>query len=407
MNQAVRSLLSRPLESLLLLLTIAFGAALSGLVLSAAWPSLGGNFSQPGILGHELSVQKRDSEGAFSSSPTAPPVVRVGPPGEAAITLKEDDLSKLQAQAPDVQVAYLAEGSYMGDQSKGLQVSMVTRGYVDALRASLVEGSLPSAAQFKDQQQVVVLTEYAARFLFPNGSALGKEIQGFRVIGVISVPPADGTLFRSAEQSAYGALGIVPYGSARLTQGNMSIIQPPLSTLRFLPRPGRDVQAQEQLSRAARRLYGEQVSVNSNLQDNIANAQAARRGALSLALLGVGGLLIASLSILALMLARVLSRARLLGMAAALGASRARLRGQYLSEIAVLGSLGSVLGGLMAAGLVWWLGRGVSGTFAGTLSQQPAVLLGVVIGSLLLSILFGLVPAIQASKVRPAEALRG
>ena len=406
MNQAVRSLLSRPLESLLLLLTIAFGAALSGLVLSAAWPSLGSNFSRPGIMGHELSVQKRDSDEAFSSSPTAPPVVKVGPSGEVGIIMQETDLSKLQAQAPDVQVAYLAEGSYMGDQSKGLQVKMVTRGYFDALGARVVEGSLPNKAQFQDQQQVVVLTEYAARFLFPKGSALGQETQGFRVIGVMSVPPADAPIFRSAEQSGYGALGLVPYGSAPLTQGTMNIIQPPLSTLRFLPQPGRDAQAQEQLSRTALQLYGDRVTVTSKLQLNVANSQAARRGALSLALLGVGGLLIASLSILALMLARVLSRARLLGMAAALGASRARLRGQYLTEIAALAGLGSVLGGLMAAGLVWWLGRNVSGAFAGTLSQQPAVLLGVVIGSLLLSVLFGLVPAVQASKVRPAEALR-
>lgn len=41
MMPAFRSLLSRPLESLLLVLTLTFGAALTGLVLCAAWPSLG------------------------------------------------------------------------------------------------------------------------------------------------------------------------------------------------------------------------------------------------------------------------------------------------------------------------------------------------------------------------------
>jgi len=406
MNQAIRSILSRPLDSFLLVLTIVSGMALSGLVLSAAWPMLGSDYSQPGLSAHEITVQDREDDWTQFYSPNAPPVARVGRVGEAKITMQEGDLDKLKAQAPDVKTAYLSQYAYLGDQSKGLQVTMVTGGYFDALNAEVTEGALPTAADYKSQRRVTVLTEYAARFLFPKSSAVGQSVQDFKVIGVIKVSPADASLFRSADQVELGSLGIVPYGSAGFQQGTMNIIQPPLSTLQFLPLPGRDALATEQLGRAARSMWGDRVSVTSSLQRNVAYSQVARRSALSLALLGVGGLLIASLGILALMLARVLARQRQLAMAAALGASRARLRGQYLAEIVLLGAAGSVLGTMSAAGLVWWLGQGITGPFAGVLRQQPLVLLGVAFGSLLLSVLFGLVPAVQASQVRPAEALR-
>jgi ABC-type antimicrobial peptide transport system permease subunit len=404
MTQPLKTVRARPLESSLLVLTIGFGAALSGLVLTAAWPGLTRDLSSSGIRGHELSVQSNDDMMSLYRA-GAPVALRVGQPGAPAVVMEEADLAKLKAQAPDVASAYLVEFSNIGDMSKGLNVNMVTSEFFNALNPTLVAGTLPSAADYKSQRPVVVLTEYGARFLFPGQSAVGQKVQDFTVIGVMQVLPGDSESFRSANQTL-GMLGVVPYGSARLEQAGIALTQSPLSTLRFLPLPGRDAQAAEQLGRAARQRWGERVSVFSNLVQQAALGRSARLSALSLALLGVGGLLIASLSILALMLGRVYSRTRQLGMAAALGASRTRLRSQYLGEVALLGGVGSALGGLAAAGLVWWLGQGVSGPYAGWLTLEPLVLGAVMLGSLLLSVLFGLVPAIQASRVRPSEALR-
>lgn len=93
-------------------------------------------------------------------------------------------------------------------------------------------------------------------------------------------------------------------------------------------------------------------------------------------------------------------------MAAALGATRARIRGQYLLEVLLLGVLGSLLGGGLEVGLLAWLSRGADPRFGGGIAAQPAPLLLTMGGTLLLSLLFGLPPAIQASQVRLAEALR-
>ena len=145
------------------------------------------------------------------------------------------------------------------------------------------------------------------------------------------------------------------------------------------------------------------MTISSNAAQSAEYGKQARRGALALSVLG---LLVASLSVLALLLARVLSRQRQLGMAAALGATRARIRGQYLLEVLLLGVLGSLVGGGLAVGLLAWLSRGADPRFGGGIAAQPVPLLLTMGGALLLSLLFGLLPAIQASQVRPAEALR-
>lgn len=406
MTHALRSLRRRPLESLLLVLTIAFGVALCGLVMSAAWPALKVGAGAPGLGAREITVQSRDEDWSqFYSTPNAPPVARVGRVGDPKVVMEEADLARLKAAAPAVQAAYLSDDFTIGDFTKGQEVKMVSREYWDALGATLLTGALPSAAEYRDKKAVLVLTEYGAGVLSPGEPALGRTISGYRVVGVVR-PPGEPGQFRSPEQTQYGALGLVPYGATvKQTEGSW-IVPQPLSTLRFLPRPGQDAAAAEQLGLAAQKRWGDRVSVGSNAQRMAQAQQQYRRGALALTLLGVGGLLLAGLSVLALMLARVLSGQRQLGMAAALGASRARLRAQHLTEAALLGGLGSVLGGLLAAGLIWWLNRGVSGPFAGALRQQPPALLCTVAGGLLLSLLFGLLPAVQAARVRPAEALR-
>lgn len=399
MMPAFRSLLSRPLESLLLVLTLTFGAALTGLVLCAAWPSLGSTtWFSPGLDGRELSVQTRDDDySQFYRTPGAPPVARVGRVGDKPITLQLADLRKLQTVAPAIQYSYLADYASMGDYTKQLEVKMVTSDYFGALGAATVQGALPNAAEYRQHSRVVVLTEYAARKLFPGKPALGQSVEGYRVIGVLRLPKDD-VQFRSAKNTEYGPLGFVPHGAMPYQQ--------PLQSMKFLAYRGREAEGEQQLGAALQNRWGDRVTISSNAAQSAEYGKQARRGALALSLLGVLGLLVASLSVLALLLARVLSRQRQLGMAAALGATRARIRGQYLLEVLLLGLLGSLLGGGLAVGLLAWLSRGADPRFGGGIAAQPVPLLLTTGGTLLLSLLFGLLPAIQASQVRPAEALR-
>ncbi len=127
-------------------------------------------------------------------------------------------------------------------------------------------------------------------------------------------------------------------------------------------------------------------------------------------LLGAVGmvLLIACANVAHLALARASSRTKELAVRSALGAGRARLVRQMLSESVLL----AIIGGLVGVALAWW---GTSGLAALGPKELPRahevridvpVLLFALVVSALAGLLFGIVPALRASRVDPNEALK-
>ncbi|MBZ5624551.1 MAG: ABC transporter permease [Acidobacteriia bacterium] len=119
-------------------------------------------------------------------------------------------------------------------------------------------------------------------------------------------------------------------------------------------------------------------------------------------------LLIACANIASLLLARAVSRERELAMRVALGAGRGRLVRQCLTESAVLGLAGGVLGiALAAVGIrpfvLFWPG---SLPRAEEVQLDWHVLLFAIAASLLSGVLFGLAPALRAPVRQLEQALR-
>jgi len=119
-------------------------------------------------------------------------------------------------------------------------------------------------------------------------------------------------------------------------------------------------------------------------------------------------LLIACANVASLLLARAVSRQRELSMRAALGASRGRLVRQCLTESAVLGLTGGVLGVLLAyigirPFLAFWPGNLPR---AQEVQLDWRVMLFAVSLSLLSGFLFGLAPALRAPALHLDETLR-
>lgn len=113
-------------------------------------------------------------------------------------------------------------------------------------------------------------------------------------------------------------------------------------------------------------------------------------------------LLVGGIGVMNIMLVSVTERTREIGLKKAIGAKKSRILGQFLTEAAVLTSLGGVLGvvlGLILAKVI----ASLNGTISAI--SMPAIIISVVF-SMVIGIVFGLLPSIKAANLNPIEALR-
>ena len=113
-------------------------------------------------------------------------------------------------------------------------------------------------------------------------------------------------------------------------------------------------------------------------------------------------LIVGGIGVMNIMLVSVTERTAEIGLKKALGAKKRRIRMQFLTEAAVLTSLGGLIGVASGIGLAELISNMMQIPVAVSI---PAILVAVIF-STVIGVVFGLVPAVKAANLNPIEALR-
>jgi ABC-type antimicrobial peptide transport system permease subunit len=265
-------------------------------------------------------------------------------------------------------------------------------------------GSDITQEEVDNRVPVCILDDQAASVLFPEGDALGNTLeiggQAFTVKGIMAnVSPFEKE----------------PWGGARIPYTFNRAVLKEEGARWLVARTTDPEQAREEMAVMYESVYKTELRERKSHFTMIGEEQAVaqKRAWLHAALimaLGVGTLIVGGVGMMNTMLISMTARIGELGILRALGATRSRVIGQFLFEAAVLSLGGGLLGlvagivmaryGLPLLYLVWDQDE----LWPTALSVHWPVL--ALAFALCLGLASALVPALKASFIRPAEALR-
>jgi putative ABC transport system permease protein len=276
-------------------------------------------------------------------------------------------------------------------QTSGIAVAAAGAGLATAVSAELREGRWLDAAT--EDYPAVVLGSTAARRLAVGSLDEGVRVwlggQWFAVVGILEpvvlAPELDETAL------------IGPAVATKLHGDDL-----PPTTVYTRVDPDHVNATRDLLGRTANPAAASEVSVSR--PSDALEAQAAADQSLTTLTLGLGAvaLLVGAVGIANVMVISVLERRREIGVRRALGATRAGIGSQFLTESVLLSLLGGLVGGVL--GVVVTTAFAVNQGWGVVLPWEPV--LGGLGCSLLVGSVVGLYPALRAASVPPTEALR-
>ena len=270
---------------------------------------------------------------------------------------------------------------------------------------ALGRGFAPGEDQMGKDHVAVLSHGFWQRHFGGSADALGKTVelnyQPYTVVGILprwfNYPqatdiwiPIDKTVQGTSARGSYSyrVIGRLKHGvTIEQAQSDLSTIAASLAQL--YPDTNRDNGVRV-------------VSLKSRLTQN-------SRPRLLLLLAAVAlVLLVACANVANLLLARAVRREREMALRATLGASKTRILRQLLTESILLSLAGAALG---LAGASWCMSLAQSTTWLPIPRENPirlntTILIFTVAVSVLVGVLFGLAPALEASRVNLAEALK-
>ena len=298
------------------------------------------------------------------------------------------------------------------NQLNGGKMRGVDSHYFNTCGYVIYRGRAFADVDYAKNHKVVLLDEIAATALFPDGGAVGSVIdiknEPFTVIGLFKRSEEFQPVINSLQD--YYTYNQTESGTVLLPDAIWPVIynydEPKMCVARAARVEDMSNVGKEVADVMAKCITGNNEEISYKAEDLLEKARNQQELSAStnnlLIWIASIALLVGGIGVMNIMLVSVTERTSEIGLKKALGARKSRILGQFLTESVMLTSLGGILG--VAAGIVlaYVISR-MSGTPVAI--SVPAIFLGVGF-SMLIGIVFGILPSIKAANLNPIEALR-
>jgi len=306
--------------------------------------------------------------------------------------------------------AHVGSGANFRYKDRELNAGMdvYTPGWTDVDGGDIYPGRSFTYAENANAARVVILNEKLAEKLFNESDPMGKTVMidgtGFQVIGIYHYTASPmGT--PTAASGGDSPKAIIPYESGR-RHLNLWI-----RGTDFIVKPMAGITVEEATDDVVATLRGRRglkPSAPNNFeivtQDRLMGIYDSLFGTFFLVGIALSsvGLMVGGVGVVAIMMISVTERTREIGVRKALGATRLTILWQFLVEAVTLTGIGAAIG-LFLGVLVATLIKSFSPVPAATPLWAVLAALG---ASAVTGIIFGMLPALRASRLDPVDALR-
>ncbi len=353
-----------------------------------------------------VTLQQDDGYGYYDPAYSAPP--------EGMVMITEEIRQEIISDDKIVGAALYRQREWSDNvyyKNTGFNGSVIGAdvNYFDVTGYSVIAGRPILEDDVRNSRKVVFVEEDAAAKLFNGDPPLGKtlEINGepFTVAGILThKSDFTPTINNISDYEMYGQSRT---GSVFIPESCWSVVyryDEPYS-LAIKAKTTDDMTSAGK--RAADILNKKLVSGDIKYAANDLTEQASQLQELASAtnrqLIWIAGisLLVGGIGVMNIMMVTVTERTKEIGLKKAIGARRSRILRQFLTEAAVLTCMGGILGVLAGLGLAKLMSFVSDTPWA---VSVPSCIVAVVF-SAVIGLVFGLAPAVKASKLNPIEAL--
>ncbi|GAF23767.1 ABC transporter, ATP-binding protein [Bacillus sp. JCM 19047] len=311
----------------------------------------------------------------------------------------EQDLEDIQA-LPDVQSVVATASDYrtlsVGEMESEADIIGTNMHYFDLYQYEAMDGELLTPIDFLAGTRKVVISSSLAEMLFPYESPVGQTMKigayPMEIIGVLA--PSESILSYEYEQV------IMPYETwkqifFREGYSGLSISAASVE------------QAEWAVADVMYTLNTNHDTIDAYQSHDVSQYLEADAGITQILTVIIGGiagisLLVGGIGVMNIMLVSVTERTREIGIRKSMGATTGQIMLQFLVESVVLTFLGGLMGILIGSLLVVLIGNGFDLDVALSI---PVITIATTF-SIVVGVIFGLLPANKAAKLDPVDALR-